>query len=76
MLCLTVNAIARTGFGWKSDALDDLYGWKAEVAPVSPRSKPSLHGEGEYAVQGKRKFTVGMAIGVAAGMFLYRVLFG
>lgn len=27
-------------------------------------------------VQGKKKFTIGMAIGVAAGMVLYRILFG
>jgi predicted small secreted protein len=26
--------------------------------------------------QGKKKFTLGMAVGVAAGMVIYRVLFG
>ena len=51
-------------------------GWLRDVALTRDRGLACDLLSGRTDVQDKKKFTLGMAIGVAAGMVLYRVLFG
>lgn len=77
--------VATLAPGPKADFDAKPYKWTWPTAAMSgertlnlslPAATPTLHLAGERVVQGKKKLTIGMAIGVAAGMILYRILFG